>query len=401
MAAPLEKTATQGIYKRGSRYVWSYRIVVDGETKQRWESCRTLDEARRAKRRRTADIDSGEFVEQSPRLTLHEYAREWVKTYTGRTSRGFRDETRADYSRQLEQYLLRYFGEKMLLRAVGPKDVKAFVAWLRTEQDRELSDATVQRIMAPVKAMFATAVEDEYVRRNPAASVRLSTAEKIVEDEDEVRCLSRDQLDAFLAAVEPRWRTFFELLAETGVRISEAIGLQWKHVQLTGSRPEVRIRQRIVRGRLGPPKSKMGRREIPISHDLVLGLIERRRTSEWPGDDDYVFTSGAGTALNPSNVFHRALKPAADAADVPWIGFHTLRHTCASLLFDEGRKITQVQKWLGHHKASFTLDTYISLLESDDLGGPLDLAQGANKVQTGPTPLDATRGVVPEAKTAG
>jgi hypothetical protein len=41
MAAPLVKTKTPGIYRRGSRYVFSYR---DPEGKQRWESCRTLDE---------------------------------------------------------------------------------------------------------------------------------------------------------------------------------------------------------------------------------------------------------------------------------------------------------------------------------------------------------------------
>jgi hypothetical protein len=45
MSARLEKTRTPGVFKRGSRYVFSYR--VDGE--QRWESCCTLDEARRAK----------------------------------------------------------------------------------------------------------------------------------------------------------------------------------------------------------------------------------------------------------------------------------------------------------------------------------------------------------------
>jgi hypothetical protein len=55
MAAPLEKTRTPGVFKRGSRYVFSYR--VDG--KQRWESCRTLEEARRAKAARQTDIGRG------------------------------------------------------------------------------------------------------------------------------------------------------------------------------------------------------------------------------------------------------------------------------------------------------------------------------------------------------
>jgi hypothetical protein len=78
MAAKMEKTRTPGIYKRGSRYVFAYR--VDG--RQRWESCRTLDEARRAKAARATDIGRGEFEERS-RITLHEYAREWIERYQG------------------------------------------------------------------------------------------------------------------------------------------------------------------------------------------------------------------------------------------------------------------------------------------------------------------------------
>jgi integrase len=50
------------------------------------------------------------------------------------------------------------------------------------------------------------------------------------------------------------------------------------------------------------------------------------------------------------------------ANGVPWVGLHTLRHTCATLLVSRGLNAKQVQAWLGHHKASFTLDVYIHLL---------------------------------------
>jgi hypothetical protein len=82
----MEKTRTPGIYKRGSRYVIAYR--ADG--KQRYESFRTLDEARRAKAARTTDIQRGEHQEQT-RVTLCEYALGWVERYQGRGRRGFRD----------------------------------------------------------------------------------------------------------------------------------------------------------------------------------------------------------------------------------------------------------------------------------------------------------------------
>jgi len=46
------------------------------------------------------------------------------------------------------------------------------------------------------------------------------------------------------------------------------------------------------------------------------------------------------------------------------VSFHTFRHTCASLLFEAGRNVKQVQAWLGHADPSFTLKTYIHLMDS-------------------------------------
>jgi integrase len=76
----------------------------------------------------------------------------------------------------------------------------------------------------------------------------------------------------------------------------------------------------------------------------------------------------------------RVIKPAAQEVDAPWAGWHTFRHTCASILFAQGRNAVQVQRWLGHHSPSFTLDTYVHLLEGD-LGAPLG-PLGVNKVRT-------------------
>jgi integrase len=79
-----------------------------------------------------------------------------------------------------------------------------------------------------------------------------------------------------------------------------------------------------------------------------------------------VFPSAAGTPLDTANLYAK-FKPAAKRAGVPWASFHTLRHTCATALFREGRNPKQVQAWLGHHAASFTMDTYVHLLP-DDVG---------------------------------
>ena len=96
------------------------------------------------------------------------------------------------------------------------------------------------------------------------------------------------------------------------------------------------------------------------------------------GDDDLVFTASGGGRVNASNLMSRVLKPAAVEAGLgewvregrklraeSWVGFHTFRHTCATILFRRGWNAVQVQRWLGHHKPSFTLDTYVHLLPED------------------------------------
>jgi integrase len=101
---------------------------------------------------------------------------------------------------------------------------------------------------------------------------------------------------------------------------------------------------------------------VPLSPRLAQALWRLRRTGP---DDAFVFASRAGTALDAHNVFARVLKPAARRAGVPWAGFHTFRHTCATSLFRYGLNAKQVQVWLGHHSPAFTLATYVHLLPDD------------------------------------
>ena len=135
----------------------------------------------------------------------------------------------------------------------------------------------------------------------------------------------------------------------------------------------VKVRRALVKRTMGAPKGRHSRRDVPLDPDLVLALREQRRDSEWPGDDDLVFPVGNGSPIMPNNLRRRVLKPTAQEAGVPWVGFHSFRHTCASLLFAQGRNAVQVQRWLGHHSAAFTLSVYVHLLDGD-LGEPLALS---------------------------
>ena len=373
MAARMEKTRHAGIWKRGGRYVFSYRL----NGKQRWESARTLDEARKLKAAQTADLARGEFSELSA-LMLHEYGREWIDRYQGTGRRGFREETRGEYRALFEKYALSYFDEGTRLTDVTPRTVADFIGWLVRQPNRSggsLADSSVRNALKPLSACLATARREGLIRHNPAADATLPHRPRIEEHDEDRRPLSREQLAAFLAVVHPRRRLLFDFAARTGLRASEVIGLDGRHLQLDGESPSVRVRQRYRRGSIGPIKTKYARRDVPLASDLVDELRALRVAGDAP-----VFTSSTGGRLDRDNMLARVIKPAAQELDASWVGWHTFRHTCASILFAEGRNAVQVQRWLGHHSPSFTLDTYVHLLE-EDLGAPLE-PLGVNKVRT-------------------
>lgn len=388
MAAKPEKTRHPGIYKRGNRYAVVYRVAG----RQKWETAATLKEALQIKRRREADRDSGEFFEAS-KEKFSDYAAEWIDRYQGNGRRGFTEATRDDYRRDLERYAFPRLGDRPLA-SITPRHISNWIGWLcdEREQGRQLADATVRRIVAPVRSCLSTARREGLIRHNPVDGAVLPHRAEI-EEEPKSKALTREQLSVFLTIVRPEWRLFFEFLAATGLRWSEVIALRWSDLDLDGGNPKVKVRRAIVRGREKPPKSKYGRRDVPLDFQVTDQLRARR------GDGDaLVFAAENGAPLRQENVRRRVLAPAAGEADVSWIGFHTFRHTCASLLFASGKNPKQIQRWLGHHSAAFTLDTYAHLLD-EGLGEALNLGaemtkgckQSANgRVQTEPdlTELD-------------
>jgi integrase len=242
-----------------------------------------------------------------------------------------------------------------------------------------LSDKTVRNALGPLKACLATARREGLIRHNPATDVALPHRARVDDDEERPRPFPRvegddgemiETMGLVVECVPEVHRLMFELLAATGLRRSELLVLEGRHLMLGGERPHVRVRQRVRRRRgeglvIGPLKSRYSKRDVPIARAFA-----DRLSVHGAGQDELVFRSAVGSVLDPDNLAARVLVPACAEAGVAWAGFHTFRHTVASRLFAEGRNVVQVQRWLGHHSASFTLDTYVHLLDND-LGEPL------------------------------
>ncbi len=352
---PLVRTSTPGIYRRGDRYVVVFK---DPSGRQRKRFARTLAEARRLKSELAADVQRGEYREQS-KVTFADHWRSWLAAYAGRTSRGFRERTRQDYGRALEEYAVPFFG-RMRLAEIEPQHIKA---WLRIVADRGLSAGTIRNVLAPVRAMLADAAEDGLIRANPAVGVRVPVTAKPLDDRR--RELTEHEVETLLQHVPVEHRLLVQVVAETGARISEA--LAWTWADFDGRR--LHVRRRLSRGEIAEPKSKYGVRAIPLRKTTAQALWRHRKTTIWSADENPVFASEKGTPLDASNLYHRMLRPARDAAGISHGGWHRLRHTAATRLIEAGARPDQAQRWLGHHDLAFTMRTYVHPAE-DDLPDP-------------------------------
>jgi integrase len=394
MAKKLTKTSTPGIYRRhvkdclnhdgSKRCSCSYAVPTRHRGKQSMETFRTFEEAREAKGRNSAGD-----TRPSSKEKFGSYFETWIETYAGRTKRGFEEETRTEYRRAIENDAVPRWAD-LRVSDIGPGDVRKLYAEMGKAGK---SAAAMKKIKGALSPLFATAIEDELIRSNPISGVRIPTpppsaTDSAAEGEERGKALTREELATFLAVVREDWRFFFEFLTVTGLRIGEAVGLTWENVVVGGDKPRIKVREQIYEGkRKRYLKSDAGKRDIPLTPEWSKRLLAHRRDT-YQGPKAPVFATRPGKPLRPSNIYRRALAPAAIAAglyvEVPdekeegglrkktAIAFHAFRHTCASLLFDEGRNVKQVSEWLGHTDPSFTLRVYIHLLD-DGLGAGIEL----------------------------
>ncbi len=370
--SPLTKTSTPGIFRRHGwgckeprRCKCPYVVLWRHRGGQQKETCATFKEACERK----ASAEAGNSRPKS-KIRFEEYFPSWIESYSGLTSRGFSETTRPEYRRPIEAYALSRW-RTWKLSEIESSDVRELFGALRRESK---STSAIKKLRAALSALFATAVEDGLIATNPVRGVRIPSAPSEEDPvEEHAKALTRAELKVLLAAVPFKWHLFFEFLTHTGLRISEAIGLTWENV-VFGENPHIKVREQFYRGKRRKLKSGAGRRDIPLSKGMAARLLAHRRDT-YRGPKSPVFPSSVGTELIRGKIAGRVLNPAREAIGMPWVSFHAFRHTCASLLFQDGKNIKQVQVWLGHADPAFTLRTYVHLMD-DGVGGA-DFFDGA------------------------
>jgi len=258
------------------------------------------------------------------------------------------------------------------LQDLTPADLNALYGQLLAGNDehRKLSPRSVRYIATILHRAFRDAVRWQAIVRNPAEAAdppRPSTRL-------EMRTWSGAELGRFLAHVAAdRLAGGWWLLATTGMRRGEILGLRWPDVDLDAG--SLRITRTLITTDVqrkgepgmawGTPKTAKGRRSVALDPATVAALrqhrarqlAERLAAGDAYDDGDLVVCLADGKPIHPKTMsyyFERETK----RAELPTIRLHDLRHTHATLALRAGVHPRVVQERLGHANVSITLDTY-------------------------------------------
>lgn len=297
----------------------------------------------------------GTFVD--PKLGKVTYG-EWLELFRSGEV-GLRRTTLALQDATCRNYLKPTFGA-LPLSAVTHMRVQAWVAGMVRAG---LAPTTVRNYYQTFAKSMAGAVDAGLIPQSPCRNIRLPRVER-----EEMRFLSPDDVAALARAIDARFSTLVVCAAYSGLRIGELAGLRGKYFDSMRATIEVVEIASEVRGELayGPPKTRAGRRRVPIPREVSDLLVEHMARYKISGADDHVFCGSHGGTLRSRAWRSRFFKPAVERAKVAPLRIHDLRHTAVAIWIAAGVSPKEIAVRAGHTSVSTVLDRYGHLLPSSD-----------------------------------
>jgi integrase len=313
------------------------------------------------------DLRRGTYVSvQERRATFGEYYQRWRASRRISAARLYTDDQRAD------KHLLPYWKD-WAIAEIRPSDIDDWVAQLGTT----MNGWSVRSCYTLLRGPLRRAIKDGIIT-DPCVDIALPPKPKIRKTFDDV--LSRDEVRRLVAAVpdpDPRYATLrtserFQTLIMMGCwlgpRWNEAIGV--RRCDLNIFRKEIAF-GRVVVNQNGSHiytenlSKTEDARVVPVPDEVMAALLAHiDRYCANAGSEDFLFLNQKGEHPSRNGFSRNTLKKAAGRAGlghrrITWL---TLRHTAASLMFDAGLNIFDVQRRLGHASPTMTMEVYTHLM---------------------------------------
>lgn len=242
--------------------------------------------------------------------------------------------------RKLERYLKEHGIEDV--QSVTPTNLNSYVLYLERQG---LSTATVLRNVASIKAYFHYAYYSRQIERDPTETIKAPHMEKkapgILSMEETIRLLEQPSGST---PKEQRDRAMLELLYATGVRVTELISMKLEDIRLSLNYVMCRDgeKERVI------PFGENARRAVERY------LSDGREALLKGAESEYLFVNCSGKMMSRQGFWKLVKKYAQKAGIAADITPHTLRHSFAAHLVQNGADLKSVQEMLGHSDIATT-----------------------------------------------
>ncbi|MXS25246.1 tyrosine-type recombinase/integrase [Enterococcus gallinarum] len=343
------------VKKNGEKaYMFKLYLGIDQDTKKPIRTTRRGFRTQREARLAIADLElNGLSKPESEPQMIHTYEQIynlWYEEYKTTVKAS----TLLKTERVFKNHILPAFGNKPI-QDIKPMDAQNQMnIW-----HKKLVRASM--VMNYAGLVFDYAIRMQLINMNPTKVIKKPVRKESVREDKDMNFYDKDELKKFMAALENNnnFRSFvyFRLLAFTGMRKGESLALKWSDIDL--EKQTLYINKAVSRSATGlyiqTPKTPSSIRRISIDDKTVSILQEYKKKSP----DGLVFQSEDGGILSPAKPrkwYLTAMKNLPD--DFKQISIHGFRHTHASLLFEAGASIKDVQSRLGHSDIQTTMDVY-------------------------------------------
>lgn len=302
-------------------------------------------EAEKALTTALAEVDRGQLRSASKETSAAAAAR-WLDRKKSRLEAS----TLQDYERHLRLRLLPAFGP-MPLRRISRRHVEDYIHSL--DVGGALSRKTINDSLIPLRQVLGMALREGTISTNPAVSADRDAPIELPYERPTMAFLRREEAIRYLEAAQADYRLLAEVLLGAGLRIGEALALQWGDVRREAG--VLSVSRTFKVGGIGTPKGDRVR--AVVIADYLFEMLEDSRPSDADGLD-LIFTR-QGDPIRRQWVHRFWHRTTLAEAGLPLeVRLHDLRHTAATLWLASGQSIYFVQQQLGHKDIQTTIDLY-------------------------------------------
>lgn len=305
-------------------------------------------------------------------IKFQELAEEWFENYAKNALRS----TTYERMLQLTHRVYPAIGH-LRIDKITARQLQGFVNSLAKEGANEktgkpLAPKTIRHNLSFISDVFSYAVRMDLVADNPCRKVTIPKGEV-----KEKPIYSQEEMAQLLTAIsgEPtKYRAFFFLIAYSGFRRSEMLGLEWKDVDFEHNIISVKRTSNYTSERgiyTDTTKTKRSKRVLKISPYIMDILKELKAEQDeealrlgdkWV-DTDRLFVKWNGEPMNNQTPYGW-LKEFCEKNELPFYGIHSFRHFAASALISAGLDVTTVSGALGHCNSGTTLNVYSHMFQN-------------------------------------